>query len=295
MQRTNLRAYCSIIRPVNSVMVGIAVIIGIILTAPQAVLSWKAAFGFLTGFFISSFSMIVNDIYDVEVDRINQLKRPLVTGSLNISQAWIYSMVMLALGIAFSLLTSFSGFVIAALFGFISWLYNYNLKRYGIIGNLTVAFSTSIPYVYGNIVTSAVAPNVQTGILQGTSTLVLWFTIVSFLAVTGREVIKTMLDTEGDRIRGINSVSRVLGDQKTAMIGAAFFISAVACTFIPYILRQTGNVYLVMILIPDILFFYLSYSILEDYSNKNILRAKRLALVGMLLGFMAFVTEKVVI
>jgi len=295
VQRISLRACCSIIRPANSIMVGIAVIIGIILTMPQAILSWKAALGFLTGFFISSFSMIVNDIYDVEVDRINQLKRPLVTGLLSISQAWAYAMMMLTFGIAFSLLTSFTCFVIAALFGFISWLYSHNLKKHGIVGNLTVALSTSIPYVYGNIVSSAVVPTIQANILQTPSTLVFWFATVSFLAVTGREVIKTILDTKGDEIRGVNSVSRAFGNQKTSMIGAAFFVSAVTCTFIPYVLRQTGNVYLAMILVPDTLFIYLSYSIIRDYSNKNVRRVKRLALVGMLLGFVAFIAEKVVI
>lgn len=295
MQRTDLGAYYRIIRPINSIMVGIAVIIGVILTSFQAVFSLKTFFGFLTGFFISSFSMIVNDIYDIDVDRINQLKRPLVTGEIQISEAWAYAIVMLSLGIIFSLLTSLTSFIVAALFGLISWLYNFNLKKHGIIGNLTVALSTAIPYIYGNIVSSATISTPQTSILQGSASLVLWLAIISFMAVTGREIIKTISDIEGDQIRGVNSVSRIVGEKKAALIGSLFFFFAVLSTFAPYFLRQTGNIYLAMVLVPDTLFIYLSYSIVKDYSVKNVLQVKKLALVGMQLGFIAFIVEKIVI
>ena len=276
-------------------MVGIAVIIGVILTSLNAVLSWKTLYGFFTGFFISSFSMVVNDIYDVEVDRINQLKRPLVTGEIKISEAWTYALMLLSFGIIFSLITSLTGFIIAVLFGFISWFYNFYLKKQGIIGNLTVALSISIPYIYGNVVSFAVVPTIQGTVFLGTSFLLLWFIIVSFLAVTGREVIKTISDREGDRTRGVKSITHSIGQENSARVGATLFILAVLCTLGPYLSKQLGTYYLVMVMIPDTLFVYLSYSILKNHSNDNVRRVKKLALFGMLLGFIAFIVEKMVI
>ena len=295
MQKFSLGAYFKIIRPTNSIMVGIAVIIGVILTSLNTVLSWKTLYGFLTGFFISSFSMVVNDIYDIEVDRINQLKRPLVTGKIKISEAWTYALTLLSLGIIFSLITSLTCFFIAVLFGFISWLYNFYLKKQGIVGNLTVALSTSIPYIYGSVVSFAVVPIIQNTVFLGTPPLLLWFVIVSFLAVTGREVIKTISDKEGDRIRGIKSITHSIREKNSARVGAALFVSAVLCTLGPYISKQAGTYYLAMVMIPDAFFIYLSYSILKDYSNINVRRVKKLALMGMLLGFIAFIVEKTVI
>jgi geranylgeranylglycerol-phosphate geranylgeranyltransferase len=295
MQKDRLSAYFKIIRPANSVMVGIAVIIGVILTSLQAVLTWKTLYGFLTGFFIASFSMIVNDIYDVEVDRINQLSRPLVRDEIKISVAWAYALTLFSLGIIFSLLTSLIGLVIAAVFGFISWFYSFYLKKQGIIGNLTVALSTSIPYIYGSVVSVAAVPTIQGTFFLGISPLLLWSVIVSFLAVTGREVIKTISDAEGDKTRGVKSIAHSIGEENSARAGATLFILAILSTLGPYLLKQTGTFYLAMVMIPDALFVYLSYSILKDWSSANVQRVKKLALLGMLLGFIAFVAGKVVI
>lgn len=295
MQKINLNAYFKIIRPTNSIMVGAAVIIGVILTSLQAVLTWKTLFGFLTGFFVASFSMVVNDIYDVEVDRVNRLNRPLVRGEIKISVAWAYSITLLFLGIVFSLLTSLTGFIIAVVFGFISWFYNFYLKKQGIIGNLTVALSTVIPYIYGSVVSAAVVPTIQGTFFPGSSSLLFWAVIVSFLAVTGREVIKTISDAEGDRTRRVKSITHSIGEENSARAGATLFILAVVSTFGPYLLKQAGIFYLVMVMIPDTLFVYLSFSILRDYSSANVHRVKKFALIGMLLGFIAFIAEKMVI
>jgi geranylgeranylglycerol-phosphate geranylgeranyltransferase len=295
MQKINLNAYFKIIRPTNSIMVGAAVIIGVILTSLQAVLTWKTLFGFLTGFFVASFSMVVNDIYDVEVDRVNRLNRPLVRGEIKISVAWAYSITLLFLGIVFSLLTSLTGFIIAVVFGFISWFYNFYLKKQGIIGNLTVALSTVIPYIYGSVVSAAVVPTIQGTFFPGSSSLLFWAVIVSFLAVTGREVIKTISDAEGDRTRRVKSITHSIGEENSARAGATLFILAVFSTFGPYLLKQAGIFYLVMVMIPDTLFVYLSFSILRDYSSANVHRVKKFALIGMLLGFIAFIAEKMVI
>ena len=295
MQKINLNAYFKIIRPTNSIMVGAAVIIGVILTSLQAVLTWKTLFGFLTGFFVASFSMVVNDIYDVEVDRVNRLNRPLVRGEIKISVAWAYSITLLFLGIVFSLLTSLTGFIIAVVFGFISWFYNFYLKKQGIIGNLTVALSTVIPYIYGSVVSAAVVPTIQGTFFPGSSSLLFWAVIVSFLAVTGREVIKTISDAEGDRTRRVKSITHSIGEENSARAGATLFILAVFSTFGPYLLKQAGIFYLVMVMIPDTLFVYLSFSILRDYSSANVHHVKKFALIGMLLGFIAFIAEKMVI
>jgi len=290
MQKNKVRAYISIVRPANSLMVGTAVIIGVILTSLQMVLSLKTLYGFLTGFFISAFSMVVNDIYDVEVDRKNKLTRPLVVGEIEIKEAWIYAVMLLVIGLALSLATSIEAFTIAALFGFISWAYNFALKRHGIVGNMTVALSTSIPYIYGSII-STNKPTLTNAFQE--APLIPWFAGISFLAVTGREVIKTISDVEGDKIREVKSITLQIGKENAAKVGVVFFALAILFTLGPYIQGQAGTIYMIMVLAPDILFFYISYLILMDQSVKSVLKVKKLALLGMLLGFVAFVFERV--
>jgi 4-hydroxybenzoate polyprenyltransferase len=80
-----------------------------------------------------------------------------------------------------------------------------------------------------------------------------------------------------------------------AKIGAIFFILAVICTLGPYVFREMGTIYLLAVLFPDLLFIYLSYSILKDSSGENALRVKKMALNGMLIGFFSFAIEKVLV
>lgn len=44
---------------------------------------------------IMSSSMIINDIYDIEIDRINNFNRPLVTGEINIRDALLFYFILL--------------------------------------------------------------------------------------------------------------------------------------------------------------------------------------------------------
>src|SRR5579864_5409954 len=95
----------SMIRPANSILVGFAVVVGIAITSNnyREIFSFTSLLGFLTGFFISSFSMISNDIYDYEVDRVNQPTRPLPSGKITVRQATTFSIILLLLGLVSSL------------------------------------------------------------------------------------------------------------------------------------------------------------------------------------------------
>lgn len=57
------------------------------------------ALGSLCASFLNAASNAINQIYDLEIDRINKPSRPLVTGELNLRQAWIFTWVMYALAI----------------------------------------------------------------------------------------------------------------------------------------------------------------------------------------------------
>src|SRR5436305_13583826 len=55
--------------------------------------------GSLCASFLNAANNALNQIYDLEIDRINKPKRPLVTGELSIRQAWIFSWILYALGL----------------------------------------------------------------------------------------------------------------------------------------------------------------------------------------------------
>ncbi len=265
-------------RPVNSVMVGFAVVVGIAVTSPLAVFSAPAALGFLTGFFISSYSMVVNDYYDLEVDKINTPHRPLASGRITTRIAAIYAGILLILGIAAAILVGRDNLIIAAAFAAIAWIYNAWGKKKMLLGNMMVAASVAIPYIYGGAaVGNAGSP-------------LLWFlALTSFLAATGREVVKTISDTEGDEVRGVRSIARVHGGRAAALAGATLFLGAVISTVLPMLFQETGMLFSGLILIPDVLFVYAAAKILQDSSGANALKIKKLTLIGMVIGMFVFI------
>lgn len=149
----SLRAGLEIIRPVNCAMIGFAVIVGEFVSKPPQILVGQSVLGFLTGFFICAYSMAANDIYDVEVDKVNQPARPIPSGRMSTHTANRLSMLVLLVGMACSVL-SLNPFAvaIAAGYAFISWLYSYSAKKEGFGGNLIVASSLAIPFIYGGVV-----------------------------------------------------------------------------------------------------------------------------------------------
>src|SRR5438128_11165991 len=55
--------------------------------------------GSLCASFLNAANNSLNQIYDLEIDRINKPKRPLVTGEVSIKGAWTFTWIMYVLGL----------------------------------------------------------------------------------------------------------------------------------------------------------------------------------------------------
>ena len=96
-----------ICRPINDIMGGLTVVIGILNTAPGATpfqIVINIILGMITYFFIAAASMIINDIYDIDIDKINRPDRPIPSGRISLEQAKILFVGTLLISILVSLL-----------------------------------------------------------------------------------------------------------------------------------------------------------------------------------------------
>ncbi|MDG6954613.1 MAG: geranylgeranylglycerol-phosphate geranylgeranyltransferase [Nitrososphaerota archaeon] len=269
-----------LIRPVNCAMIGFAVIVGAFVSKPASVLPAQLALGFLTGFFICAYSMVVNDIYDIEVDRVNRSDRPIPSGSVSLREASRISAVTLAAGLACAVLSlNFLAVLVAAAYAFLSWLYNSRGKKAGLGGNLIVASSLAIPFVYGGAVAR--------GSLFDSLLLMMAFT--AFFSGVGREVVKAMADIEGDAKRNVNSVARKQGLVPASRVGALFFLLAVITSWLPLLTGLANEVYTVGVVVPDAIFVYLAAAIVYKHDSSSALRVKNIALAGMTVGLIVFI------
>jgi len=276
----NPRGMLDLIRPVNCVMLGFAVIVGAFVSKPPTIPVLQLALGFFTGFFMCAYSMAVNDVYDQEVDRVNRPDRPIPSGRITVKQASRLSLVMLAVGLACSVLSlNPLALVIALAYGFISWLYNSRAKKTGLPGNLIVASSLAIPFIYGGAVSG--------GSIGGS--LLLMMALTAFFSGVGREVVKSMADVEGDAKRHVNSLARARGLGFASGVGALFFALAVFTSWVPLLSGLSNRLYDYGVVIPDVIFVYLALAIVVRHDPQNAYRVKRIALAGMTVGLLVFI------
>jgi geranylgeranylglycerol-phosphate geranylgeranyltransferase len=222
--------------------------------------------------------MITNDHYDIEVDRVNNPNKPFPTGRISIRTGSIYAVLMLILGMFSAIMIGLTTFIIAVVFAGISWGYNYWGKKKMLLGNMMVAASVAIPYIFGG----AAVGRVETPLI--------WFlALTSFIAATGREVVKTISDVTGDKIRNVKSIASIYGVHTAALVATILFSAAVASTLLPIIIGIVGIVFSTLILIPNAIFIYASLRIYRDNSRKNALKIKNLTLIGMIIGMLVFI------
>jgi len=276
----NPRGLLDLIRPVNCAMIGFAVIVGAFVSKPSPIPWLQLVLGFFTGFFVCAYSMSVNDVYDLEVDRVNRPDRPIPSGRISVRQASTLSLTMLVVGLACALISFVPlAVVMAVAYAFLSWLYNAKAKRTGLPGNLIVASSLAIPFIYGGAVSG--------GSIGGS--LLLMMALTAFFSGVGREVVKSMADVEGDAKREVNSIARTRGLGFASRVGALFFLLAVLTSWVPLVTGLANQVYTYGVIIPDVIFVYLAVTIILHYDPQSAHRVKRVALAGMTVGLLVFI------
>ena len=273
----------SLIRPINSFMIGLAVIVGIAIGSPDMLFSRLSIYGFITGFSISSYSMIINDVYDIKIDKVNQPDRPLPKQLISVNSALSLSLILLLIGLTSSLLISYYHIIITVIFSFLSWFYNIWGKKQGLIGNSIVASSMSIPFIFG-------------GIITGNISLLVWsISLIAFLSGMGREIIKTIADVEGDQIIGVKSISIQFGSRNAMLIACIFIVSSIIVSFIPVYFDLIQIYYVPLLLLTDLILLYSVSIISKNYSKSESLKVKKLILYAMLFGLITFLANSMIV
>jgi geranylgeranylglycerol-phosphate geranylgeranyltransferase len=281
----NLRGYLSLIRPVNCLMMGFAVIVGAALAGHRVSDSlWQSlVYGFITGFMLTAASMAVNDYYDREIDAINEPDRPIPSGLTKPREALTLASILAIMGFAAASANSYLTnsalcFVIAMLAWTISVAYTTAGKRSGLPGNFLVSACVAVPFIYGS---AAVANAIESNVLV--------FVSIVFLSITGREVTKGIVDVEGDRRRGVKTLAARYGEKKAAIVATLFYLSAISLSPIPRLLDLVSVWFIPLVAITDLGLAASSFMLLKDHSRDKARRIKNAVLVWCIFGLLAFI------
>lgn len=280
-----LQAFTKLMRPINCVIMGFAVFVGVIL-ADENITSivWSnVVFGFLTGYTLCAAAMAINDYYDRKIDAINEPQRPIPSGLVSPPEALGLAAILSVIGLVFAALVSFACLVVALIAYIIMMAYMTVGKRSGLPGNFLVSACVAAPFVYGSI------------IAMGFVVLNVWFFVsMAFLANTGREITKGIVDIEGDRTEHVKTLAVRYGERGAGFVAVIFFISAVALTPVPLILRLVSLWFIPFVLVIDVGLLLCSGLLLADHSREKARRIKNMVLFLFIFGLLAFIFGHVI-
>ena len=273
---THLNAYLALIRPPTTIMIGLAVVIGEAIGLGKLPGLREAVFGFLTASLMMAGTMVANDVYDIEIDRVNSPGRPLPSGKVNVREAIVLAIVLSVAAIGFSALLGLWTFLTALLALALMIYYNTRGKKTGLIGNAVVSFNVALPFFFGGLAVSKISP------------ILFIFSVVAFLANFGREVAKGIADVKGDSLRQVRTLAVVRGTRVAALVSAGLFVTAVLLSFLPPFLESISLLYFPPVIVADVGFLYSAYRLVGDQTPENIRAVKGHVLVWMLLGLVGF-------
>ena len=278
-----------IIRPVNCIMGSLTVIIGLLNTRtgiPFDILLINIILGVLTYFFIAGSGMIINDIYDVEIDKINRPERPIPSDSVSLTQAKILFFLTLGIGIMISIIHSliFSlgvvNIILAVFFVFIGWLYSAWGKKQGFIGNIIVSISFSIGLIYGAVLNSLAIP-----------IYIYFFFLTSFFLLLSREIVKGCEDIEGDKTKGVKTLAIKLGTKKAIIFSLVFEILAVVFFILPLFTNIINPILFIIFMSFGLIAVVLAIilSLRKNLERKDFKKISLILKLGAFLGLIAFI------
>ena len=270
-----ISAYINIVRPLNFLITFFTVIIAAALSYQGGYSSGKVFLAAITASLTMSAGNIINDIYDLNGDKVNHPLRPLPSGIISLKAALVYYFILLAASLFLSLYISNLNFAVNLIAVLLLYLYSYKLKRITLGGNLTVSLLTGLTFIYGGIAVN----NIYNSIIPA---------LFAFLINLIREIVKDMEDAEGDMREGIISFPSKYGVKTAKNTIIALGTLLMLFSLFPYINGNYGSYYIAVIIIlviPVLIYFLIS--LLKDDSHKNMKKLSFILKLDMVFGLIA--------
>lgn len=232
----SLAGYVTITRPVNSLAAGLAAIVAYLIATSTVIPETLLLFAVVA--LITAAGNVINDYFDVEIDRVNRPDRPIPSGQVSLPAARAYATTLFLAGILVCLLTNALCLAIAVFNSLLLIAYAAWLKRTPLLGNIAVSFLAAGMFLFG-------------GALDGLPGLsrVLPFAVMTLFAMLARELVKDAEDVEGDRANGAVTLPIRQGIPFTLYLALCCAVLGVAASLSPYL--RWGVWYLCGILLVD--------------------------------------------
>lgn len=274
-----LKYFIVLSRPLNVVIGMLSIFIGAFITGTiKPVINIILAC--ISGGIIAAAANVINDYYDIEIDKINKPNRPIAAGLVTPKEGFIYAWVLFGIGVVLGYFINRHAFLISISSAVILFFYSFRLKRTVLYGNLSVSLITALAFIYGG----AAVDRLGYALIPA---------VFSFFYHLGREIIKDVEDIEGDRADKINTLPIKYGEKVALFIATVIYIFLIILTILPYIFKLFGIYYLVTVFfIVDFIIGYVLFSMWRNKKPKNLARLNMILKLNMFAGLLAIYLGK---
>jgi geranylgeranylglycerol-phosphate geranylgeranyltransferase len=226
---------------------------------------------------ISSSGNAWNDYLDIEIDKINQPQRPLPSGMVTPRAALIFAAITALLSIIIAAFINQPAFIIAIVSNVLLFFYSWKLKSTVLLGNFTVAFISAMSVMFGGVAAGNIRPSI-------------WLAVIIFVAILGREILKTLADYDGDLRQKCHTVSTVWGRRPARIIFYILALITIGLMLLPYIFRVFAPIYAYIVVFgvyPVLLYVLVKVS--RERTGPQLERLSQLMKYDFLIWFLAVV------
>jgi geranylgeranylglycerol-phosphate geranylgeranyltransferase len=270
-----IKHYLTLIRPVNFVITAASIYVSCLLAGGTQEQFLVMLFASLGGACIGAGGMVINDYFDIEIDKINKPHRPLASGAIAPYDALMFYGGISGIGLIMSAYSTRTALIIAFIAVPVIFLYSQRFKSKPLIGNLLVGTLTGVAFIYGG----AAVENISRAVMPA---------VFAFLINVGREIIKDMEDVEGDSKNNAITYPVQYGMKKAGMLATGFLVTVILSTIVPFVIGMYGIAYFITVTAGvNAVIVGVVYSLWKDQSSKNLNMLSNILKWDMLVGLFA--------
>ncbi len=268
-----IKPVIKISRPANFLITFIAVIISGLLVSNNV--EPKLLYAALSLSFACAAGNVINDIFDIEIDKINKPGRILPSKRLSMKQAYFIYSSFLIISLLLSIKNGIYSVTFLIIINLILFFYSKSLKRIILVGNITVALLTSSALLYGALVYG----NIAKGLIPAAFAF-----LINFI----REIIKDVEDISGDRKLNIITFPQRYGFERSLKISILLMIFLAITSVLPFLLDIYKIEYFIIImLLVNVVFAYAVKLLIGKNAINSLSKISKLIKLNMVFGLIA--------